>query len=88
MSTKINETSLPHHDSGMRIEFLPPYSPDFNPIEEAFSSIKSWIRHNRDFIRAGLIANDPISPYAILYDAVHSVTATKAQGWFCHSGYL
>ena len=72
----------------MRIEFLPPYSPDFNPIEEAFSSIKSWIRHNCDFIRAELTADDPISPYTILYDAVHSVTAVKVQGWFRHSRYL
>jgi len=62
----------------MRIEFLPPYSPDLNPIEEAFSSIKSWIRHNRDFVCAELLGNDPISPYTLLYDAVHSVTADKA----------
>lgn len=73
---------------GMRIEFLPPYSPDLNPIEEAFSSIKSLIRRNRDFIRAELLGDDPISPYTILYDVVHSVTAEKAYTWFHHSGYL
>lgn len=28
---------------GMRITYLPPYSPDFNPIEEAFSAVKAWI---------------------------------------------
>ena len=41
--------------------FSPPYSPDFNPIETAFSTIKSWIRRNRDFMEA---CNDPI--YALL----------------------
>ena len=28
---------------GVRIEYLPPYSPDLNPIEEAFSKIKAFI---------------------------------------------
>jgi transposase len=38
----------------MHIEFLPPYSPDLNPIEEAFSSMKAWIRHNRNMVQADL----------------------------------
>jgi len=28
---------------GIQIEYLPPYSPDLNPIEEAFSKIKHFI---------------------------------------------
>ncbi|GET01378.1 homeodomain-like protein [Rhizophagus clarus] len=32
--------------------FLPPYSPDYNPIETAFSVIKSWIKCNCDFMEA------------------------------------
>src|SRR6267154_3269076 len=32
---------------GMHLVFLPAYSPDLNPIEEAFSAIKAWIRRNR-----------------------------------------
>ena len=32
------------------IEPLPPYSPDLNPIEESFSTLKSWIRRNRGLI--------------------------------------
>jgi transposase len=31
-------------DSGNKILFIPPYSPDFNPIEEVFSQMKSFIR--------------------------------------------
>jgi transposase len=33
-------------DAGVRLEFLPPYSPDFNPIEEAFAELKAWLRKN------------------------------------------
>ncbi len=31
--------------AGARIWFLPPYLPDINPIEQAFSRIKHWMRH-------------------------------------------
>jgi DDE superfamily endonuclease len=27
---------------------LPPYSPDFNPIEESFSALKAWMKRNRE----------------------------------------
>ena len=32
--------------AGVRLEYLPPYSPDFNPIEEAFAELKAWMRKN------------------------------------------
>ena len=69
-SVIIMDNARIHHDNnlvelieglGCRVVFLPPYSPDYNPIETAFSTIKSWIRHNRDFIEA---YNDPV--YALL----------------------
>jgi len=59
-----------HHDNelvtlieglGCRVVFLPPYSPDYNPIKTAFSTIKSWIKYNRIFME---ICNDPV--YALL----------------------
>jgi transposase len=28
------------------LEYLPPYSPDFNPIEEAFAELKAWMKKN------------------------------------------
>ena len=34
-------------EAGVVLEFLPPYSPDFNPIKESFSALKAWIRRNR-----------------------------------------
>ncbi|KAF8601491.1 hypothetical protein BDV93DRAFT_401523, partial [Ceratobasidium sp. AG-I] len=67
--------------------FLPAYSPDFNPIEEAFSSIKSYIRHHRNYLQMeGGGGND--DPVPFLYEAVYSVTADDAEGWFRHSGYV
>lgn len=34
-------------DAGIVLAYLPPYSPDFNPIEEAFAELKAWIKKNR-----------------------------------------
>ncbi len=31
-------------DAGAKLAFLPPYSPDFNPIEQAFAKVKHWLR--------------------------------------------
>jgi transposase len=33
-------------NAGVLLVFLPPYSPDFNPIEEAFAELKAWMRKN------------------------------------------
>ena len=33
-------------DAGVVLEYLPPYSLDFNPIEEAFAELKQWLRKN------------------------------------------
>jgi DDE superfamily endonuclease len=32
--------------AGVLLEFLPPYSPDFNPIESSFGDLKAWIQRN------------------------------------------
>ncbi|KAF8240998.1 hypothetical protein L208DRAFT_1066574, partial [Tricholoma matsutake] len=37
---------------GVHLVFLPPYSPDLNPIEEAFLKIKAWIRCNNNIFSA------------------------------------
>jgi transposase len=31
----------------VRVELLPPYSPDLNPIEESFAELKQWIKKNK-----------------------------------------
>lgn len=76
----------------MRVEFLPAYSPDFNPIEEAFSVIKAHICHNApSFSRSDATGTDPadaVEVYRMLFDAVYSVTPEKAQAFYQHSGYV
>ena len=37
--------------AGHVVEYLPPYSPDFNPIELTFSVLKSWIKRNQAYMR-------------------------------------
>lgn len=73
--------------SGMRIIFLPAYSPDFNPIEEAFSAIKAWMRRNRLRVCAELSGAPFARPHRVILDAVFSVTAEMSYGWFRHAGY-
>jgi transposase len=34
-------------DAGVILAYLPPYSPDLNPIEESFAQLKQWIKKNR-----------------------------------------
>ena len=34
----------------VELKFLPPYSPDLNPIEESFAELKAWIKKNRAFL--------------------------------------
>jgi DDE superfamily endonuclease len=72
----------------MQLIYLPTYSPDLNPIEEAFSAIKSWIQKHRDCVLGELTGAQHHDPYKMLWDAVFSVTLEKAISWFCHSGYI
>ena len=67
--------------SGVRLEFLPPYSPDLNPIEEAFSKIKAWICHHAD-----ALSHDNGIFYDLLL-ALDVVTADDACSYIHHSGY-
>ena len=74
-------------DRGARLVYLPSYSPDFNPIELAFSTIKQWLRSNRDRVNQELESVDG-TIYNIFWEAVHSVTADQARGWYKHCGYI
>lgn len=59
--------------------FLPAYSPDFNPIEQAFSQRKTALR------RAAARTQDALE--AAFATALATITATDAQHWFKHAGY-
>jgi len=38
--------------AGVILAFLPPYSPDLNPIEESFAELKAWIKKNHTLVTA------------------------------------
>ena len=68
--------------------FVPPYSLDFQPIEEMFHQLKQWIRHN---FRKGQAAMDcllgPTHPLAFFFKGLDSITAEDIQGFFRDTGY-
>jgi transposase len=64
---------------GCQLLFLPAYSPDLSPIEEAFSKIKALLR------RIGARTREALQE-ALEY-ALTTVSASDAAGWFIHCGY-
>jgi transposase len=64
---------------GADLLFLPSYSPDMNPIEEAFSKIKHFVGKVGARVREELVAT--------IARALASVTPEDAAGWFSHAGY-
>ena len=70
--------------AGVHIEYLPPYSPDLNPIEEAFSKIKAFICHHRDYY--GSTTSDGIM--FDMYEIVDIITPDDEAGYFIHTGYF
>ena len=75
--------------SGMRVLFLPPYSPDYNPIELAFSAIKAHVRRHGVLGRRDVDQNlDDAYVYVHLFEAAFSVTPDDARGFFHHCGYI
>ena len=73
-------------EPSMCLMFLPSYSPDLNPIELSFSSIKAWLCANRDQVNWEMESKNG-TVYNVLWQVVHSVTPEKAQGWYKHCGY-
>jgi transposase len=65
---------------GCELLYLPPYSPDFSPIEEAFSKVKAMLKKACARTRSSLVQ-------AIAAD-LSAVTPQDAKGFFGHCGYL
>ena len=66
--------------SGLGHRYLPPYSPDLNPIEQAWSKLKASLRATGARSREAL--------EAALGPALAAITAQDARGWFRLAGYL
>lgn len=66
-------------ERGCELFFLPPYSPDLNPIEEAFAKLKTLLR------KAGARTHETL--IEAMGRALEVVTAREAWGFFEHCGY-
>ena len=66
--------------SGIRYLYLPPYSPDFNPIEKMWSKLKAYLRKAKVRALSGL-------PDAV-EDAFSTVTSSDCLGWFRSCCYV
>jgi transposase len=64
---------------GCELMYLPPYSPDLNPIEEAFSKIKGLLRKAEARSREALVE--------AMGRAISAVTLQDVRGFFEHRGY-
>lgn len=64
---------------GAHLIYLPPYSPDFNPIELAWSKVKTILRRLKARTLPDLIE--------ALKEALQAITTQDIHGWFAHCGY-
>jgi transposase len=64
---------------GAELWFLPAYSPDLNPIEEAFSKVKTLLR------TAAARSHEALAP--AIWSALRAITPSDANGYFTHCGY-
>ena len=67
--------------SGIVAMFLPPYSPDLNPIEEAFSYVKAYLRKYDDPLQVIRNQTD------VIETAFESITEDHCNSWIINSGY-
>jgi transposase len=65
---------------GATLRFLPPYSPDFNPIEQAFAKVKHWLR------MAQARSIDAI--YDHVATLVAAISQTECANYFRNAGYV
>jgi transposase len=66
--------------AGCRLCYLPSYSPDFNPIELAFSKIKTRMRQEEARTHQAVV--DALGP------VLDTVRVTDVAGWYSHCGYF
>ena len=64
---------------GCKLLYLPAYSPDYNPVEEAFGKIKNLLRKAAAGSKEALVE--------VIGQALYAVGAEDAQGYFEHAGY-
>ena len=77
----VNEVREVLQQAGILVLFLPPYSPDLNPLEEAFSYIKQYLCKHDELLQA---IRDPTD---VIMQAFQSITAKHCNSWISHAQY-
>ena len=72
----------------MRYEFLPPYSPDYNPIELAFSAMKYHLQRKGEYIQMAMTEMPMLEICCVLFEALYQISPADVFGWFRHCGYV
>lgn len=76
----VTEVTQLLQETGVLVYWLPPYSPDMNPIEEAFSKAKAMMRAMENEMQA---INDIDT---VVYSAFSTITSCDCEGWIADSG--
>ena len=64
---------------GAQLHYLPPYSPDLNPIEQTFSKIKAHLR------KTGARTRDSL--WKALGAVLDTITPSECRNYLAHAGY-
>jgi len=73
---------------GVKLIYLLPYSPDFNPIKECFSYMKSVIWRYGVGFHAAVESKDESAVTDFLSEVLSTVSQAHVKGWFAHVNYL
>ena len=77
----VSEVKQLLEEAGTLVLFLPPYSHDKDPLEEAFSYVKYYLKRHDELLQS---VRDPTD---VIKDAFASITPNQCKGWISHSGY-
>ena len=78
----IDEVKAVTQQFGILLLFLPAYSPDLNPIEEAFSFVKQHLKEHDELLQA---TTDTID---VIKQAFDAITPSHCNSWISHAGYF
>ena len=78
----ISEVKAVAQQAGILLLFLPAYSPDLNPIEEAFSFVKQYLKEHDELLQA------TSHPTDVIKHAFDAITPSHCKSWISHAGYL
>lgn len=79
-SHKVTGIAAAIEAAGAQVRYLPPYSPDYNPIEQVFAKFKTLLRKT-----AARTVEALWSAFGGLLD---QFKATECERYICHSGYV